>query len=230
MTTAERYVYVRRGACIARSAGGEESLWLVSACAPVALLRVGDDFQGTLEESQSSMCSRSSSNDHPKSSPSAPWNRASKALALAFPAAAYVGADDEPELEEPLVANLQEEVGAEVVLKRSELVPAARDPRWAAALGARYHESGTPARAAASLPCAKLGDRVLARSVQALGSKRKSLRTGSPLSPWNESMAWRQPPSPGAENPDSFQTISPAKRQVTYGGFRDRLKQRRNSG
>jgi len=89
----------------------------VSACAPVALLRVGDDFQGTLAESQSSMCSRSSSNDHPKNSPSAPWNRASKALAPAFPAAAYVGADDEPELEEPLVANLQQEAGAEVVLK-----------------------------------------------------------------------------------------------------------------
>ena len=74
------------------------------------------------------------------------------------------------------------------MLKTLELVPAARDPRWAAALGARYHESGTPARAATSLPCAKLG------------SKRKSLRTGSPLSPWNESMAWRQP-NPGAENP-----------------------------
>lgn len=41
-----------------------------------------------------------------------------------------VGADDEPELEEPLVANLQEEVGAEVVLKTAN---------WPSRPGARSH-------------------------------------------------------------------------------------------
>jgi len=40
------------------------------------------------------MCSRSSSNDHPKSSPSATWNDSSKALAPGFPGCC-VGADDD---------------------------------------------------------------------------------------------------------------------------------------